>query len=339
MDGVAFVGEDTGYPPGMVQMTRVRVQPDGSQKVTTKLITPEQKATMLARRAELQAMPEDERTADVLNEDSSCASTDILLENSASAAHCPAIICFANTGSQPDYAYLHNYAAPIYGFIEFEYRCSNALTWAGNVSFYFAGNEEGCLSSTQNQVYSTSAAQDYINFKSGTELLLSNTQTGWADYLWLAPSGTDTGGKCIACNTSGGYTTNCNDACVDTNTDLNNCGACGNACATGASCLAGTPYTCQCPPAFPTVCDGECVNTETSGTNCGYCGHNVGTDGECVGGTVCGGPNAPCSIGGGCCTNEYCMMDVYNPMATGCCLAGWQLVHGTCCNPAVTMCT
>lgn len=37
----------------------------------------------------------------------------------------------------------------------------------------------------------------------------------------------------------------CNGTCVNLNTDVNNCGGCGNVCAQGASCVRGQ---CQCPP-------------------------------------------------------------------------------------------
>lgn len=73
--------------------------------------------------------------------------------------------------------------------------------------------------------------------------------------------------------------------CVDTSTSPEHCGACGNACPTGAQCAAGT---CVCP-AGESPCAGKCINTQTDRYNCGACAHNCGngasvacTAGMCV---------------------------------------------------------
>ena len=51
------------------------------------------------------------------------------------------------------------------------------------------------------------------------------------------------------------------------NTDLMNCGACGNVCATGQSCTAGT---CACP-AGQILCRGACTPVLSDPLNCGMC--------------------------------------------------------------------
>ena len=76
---------------------------------------------------------------------------------------------------------------------------------------------------------------------------------------------------------------------VNTQTDLHNCGGCGNVCnsahATGEACTAGNCTIVVCNPGFAD-CDGVAangceVNTETDLHNCGTCGH------LCTGGTTC----------------------------------------------------
>jgi hypothetical protein len=72
--------------------------------------------------------------------------------------------------------------------------------------------------------------------------------------------------------------TSCGGACVDLNTDTNNCGECGVCCVVGASCVAtGTPPKglCSCP--IPTtMCGIHCVNTQSDAANCGACGRSCG---------------------------------------------------------------
>ncbi len=65
----------------------------------------------------------------------------------------------------------------------------------------------------------------------------------------------------------------CNGTCTNTQTDPNNCGQCGNACAPEQSCTAGS---CACPAAAPVACGSGtfaiCTNTQTDPNNCGSCG-------------------------------------------------------------------
>jgi hypothetical protein len=60
----------------------------------------------------------------------------------------------------------------------------------------------------------------------------------------------------------------CGGTCVQIQSDPGNCGACGNACPTGAACSNGT---CQCPSG-QTSCNGACIDTTTDTANCGGCG-------------------------------------------------------------------
>jgi hypothetical protein len=82
-------------------------------------------------------------------------------------------------------------------------------------------------------------------------------------------------------------TTCCEGACTDTSIDPQNCGTCGQVCASGM-CVNGT---CQsgCPPPLVQCCQGtvcECVNIfGTDPFNCGGCGFECAPGSVCVGGT------------------------------------------------------
>jgi hypothetical protein len=92
----------------------------------------------------------------------------------------------------------------------------------------------------------------------------------------------------------------CNNVCVDTNTDMNNCGACGNACLPGPSpeCVMGmcgcSGNSGQACAAGDTCCTNGCKKLLTDATNCGECGK------KCTGNQTC--TNGQCSCGGATCT-------------------------------------
>jgi len=122
----------------------------------------------------------------------------------------------------------------------------------------------------------------------------------------------------------------CGDACVDPETDVANCGACGNACAPGVACVAGA---CECGPARAS-CDGACVELGSDPANCGGCGR------ACDPGTVCSTSAAgltrcaaACDAGltpcGGACVDLQA--DRYHCGACGtACAQGQGCVDGTC---------
>ncbi|MBK8256484.1 MAG: hypothetical protein IPK82_27925 [Polyangiaceae bacterium] len=85
----------------------------------------------------------------------------------------------------------------------------------------------------------------------------------------------------------------CGSVCVDTQTDLSHCGACGAACVPGSqgvevACDAGTCKVTECEPTFAD-CDGLAengceVDTTRSAAHCGTCGNACSTQclaGEC----------------------------------------------------------
>lgn len=61
----------------------------------------------------------------------------------------------------------------------------------------------------------------------------------------------------------------CGSSCVDKQTSLTNCGACGVVCSNGEACNDGI---CSCL-AGKSDCGGSCVDTGNDPLNCGACGH------------------------------------------------------------------
>jgi endo-1,3(4)-beta-glucanase len=101
----------------------------------------------------------------------------------------------------------------------------------------------------------------------------------------------------------------CGGACVDPRLDAGHCGACGNACPAGLSCLSGA-CALACP-AGQVACGGACVDPLTDATFCGASGDCTGA----LGGTTCGTGQA--CVGGTCtpaCTPVA--LDLDTPFAT-----------------------
>ena len=137
------------------------------------------------------------------------------------------------------------------------------------------------------------------------------------------PSGTPCcdGDECVG-DAIGGYvcrppctggTTRCGTACVDLQTDPNNCGGCGNtpclsgACKNGECCATKTCGSLTCP-AGADICTGTAVTCGSGAVSC-FC-HNVG------GASKCGsrGPCTTCEVG------QQCVYNIINGVPT----------YGTC---------
>ena len=72
--------------------------------------------------------------------------------------------------------------------------------------------------------------------------------------------------------------TDCNGGCVDPQKDKQNCGACGNVCRDGASCIDGV---CACTDATLAYCHGACVDLQTANLDCGGCNSPCPIDETC----------------------------------------------------------
>lgn len=113
-------------------------------------------------------------------------------------------------------------------------------------------------------------------------------------------TGNDTGPNCNAPMTV------CNGSCVDTKTDQQNCGNCGNACTGGQTCSES-----QCCSSGQTVCNGACTDTSSDLNNCGGCGQTCA--GTCNGGNCVVSSKPP----QGSCVDSLCT-DNIDPQVPGC---------------------
>ncbi len=88
----------------------------------------------------------------------------------------------------------------------------------------------------------------------------------------------------------------CGAACIDTRSDLRNCGSCGTVCAaTGAICNAGA---CGCADG-QRECRGTCTRVANDPSNCGACGVTCAETERCASG-VCGCPSGSVRCGSRC---------------------------------------
>ncbi len=124
----------------------------------------------------------------------------------------------------------------------------------------------------------------------------------------------------IVCPTG---TTDCTGICVDLQTDVDNCGTCGNVCPEGQpgfvrGCAAGTCFFMReraCAEGLSS-CNGVCVDRQTDPANCGACG-NVCAAGEICFGGLCARDHR-CGAGLTNC-NDICVDLLIDPANCGVC--------------------
>ncbi len=83
------------------------------------------------------------------------------------------------------------------------------------------------------------------------------------------------GGSCYSQCT--GDTISCGSDCVDSDTDSDNCGSCGNKCGSGQACSVG-----MCCSANETACQGQCRDLTSNHDSCGGCGIVCNGNQDCV---------------------------------------------------------
>ncbi len=106
----------------------------------------------------------------------------------------------------------------------------------------------------------------------------------------------DTGVPPVDTGVCGPTQTLCGSDCVDRQSSTNHCGACGNVCSSGQSCVSGR---CECP-AGQTLCAGRCVNLAANASHCGACGNACTSPQLCESGRCalpCSSPEVACGSG------------------------------------------
>ena len=121
-------------------------------------------------------------------------------------------------------------------------------------------------------------------------------------------------GNGLSCSCQGGLT-DCNGACVDFSSDVNNCGGCGISCGPGGSCDAGV---CITPPTCLTGGSATAMGCSPSCTKPNFCHIGSTSFSNCV--TQCAllpGGRLPIEDGGGNLTGSDCHGSAINAGAYG----------------------
>ncbi len=197
---------------------------------------------------------------------------------------------------------------------------THPLDWARSLVYHSAKQlnfKESGMKSTLKLILSLLAATLMVvavSCNSGTEGPSPGTGTD---------QGTDGGASlCQASQTL------CNNMCVNTASDVYNCGGCGNACGPAQNCAVAV---CRCVDGLQD-CGGGCVSLQSNPQNCGACGTACGA-GQVCNRAACA---AACDTGltncSGACVNP--LNDPFNCGTCGtACGAGQSCLAGTCTCP------
>jgi hypothetical protein len=186
------------------------------------------------------------------------------------------------------------------------------------------------------EVYNGSINSNPANIVKRGQILLSSGDILMGETVFVIFNGTDFQILQNAVNPN--YLTDCGGVLVNTQSDNNNCGACGNVCLSGYCCDNGNcVLSCQ---AGLTDCGGTCINLQSDNNNCGSCGTNCPAGYECISGSCTLTCQAGLTDCGGTCTN----LQTDNSSCGTCgnnCPAGYECISGSCtltCQAGLTDC-
>lgn len=174
-------------------------------------------------------------------------------------------------------------------------------------------------------------------------MALAGMLPGRAQAMQEASEATDCDAGLTFCTDAG--------ACVDLQTDMANCGACGSVCESQlvpVACRAGECVRADCPPGIE-YCGAVdlCRDLSIDPEHCGGCG-NACASGLCVDGACADAPGQSCAAGqtncGGvcidtCCDNANCgACGIACPAGTTCFEGQCGCPSGFCCAEGETIC-
>lgn len=97
-------------------------------------------------------------------------------------------------------------------------------------------------------------------------------------------------GSCVVACPMG--KSNCSNTCVDMQTDIDNCGMCGNPCDPQTqACMQG-----QCCKQSEKVCNGMCTDVTSDKNNCGMCGNVCPMNAPVCAGSMCTNIPSTCKV-------------------------------------------
>lgn len=142
-----------------------------------------------------------------------------------------------------------------------------------------------------------------------------------------------------ACADAGVNKNYCSGQCVSLQTDMKNCGACGQECGEYQTCVNGS---CACPTG-EMWCDAHCTQVANDYENCGSCGkrcaatelcaagsckpNTTGCMPPCEGGQICQSGSCACPTGQALC-GDRCIDIMNDPDHCGACDKACDATHG-----------